>query len=624
MNKSFSRLPKLPVHCRTAVVCLLTVVLSPHAASASNIGFSSVVSVYPQNVHIAGDDAPVQLVVSERTVDGMVVERTGAAQFRSLSDSVIDVSVQGRITPVGNGQGTIEVTLDGRIARVTVNVFDFGTAPIPDFETGIQPILATLGCSTGACHGKQGGQNGFQLSLLGFDSDFDYAAITKQARGRRVFPAAPENSLLLRKAAAEVPHGGGQRFSSRDSHYQSLLNWIRNGSPRQGDNPLQLEQIIVEPPELIMSPNTKHRLVVTATFSDGSRRDVTGLTAFSSNESVIAAVDKQALVAAGPIAGEAAIMARFMGRIATCRILLPRSEAIAPGVYEQLPRNNFVDDLVWQKLARLNIVPSRPTSDTTYLRRVYVDIIGRQPTSDVVREFLADDTPSKRVRLVDQLLEHPGYADHWANKWVDLLRPNPYRVGIKAVMSFDNWIRQAFRENRPYDQFVRQLLTAQGSTWHNGASTLFRDRRSPDELTTIVSQLFLGVRLECAKCHHHPFEVWGQDDFYSFAAHFARVGRKGSGLSPPISGGEEIVFTADSGTVTQPRTGQTVLPRTLGGPPLELPKGQDPRSSLVDWMTADDNPYFSKVIANRIWAELMGKGLVDPVDKSLQIGRAHV
>ena len=272
----------------------------------------------------------------------------------------------------------------------------------------------------------------------------------------------------------------------------------------------------------------------------------------------------------------------------------------------------------------LGIVPSEPVDDARFLRRVSLDLIGRLPTPEEVRAFLADADPQKREKIVDHLLERPEYADHWAGKWADLLRPNPYRVGIKAVLNYDHWIRDSFRKNKPYDQFVRELVTAQGSTWRNGAATLFRDRREPDEITTMVSQLFLGIRLECAKCHHHPFEKWGQDDFFSFAAYFARVGHKGTGLSPPISGGEEMIVTAKSGSVKHPLTQEVLPPRPLfplAATPVTAPataagtdEGRDPREELAAWITSESNPFFAQVIVNRVWADLMGRGVVEPVD----------
>ena len=554
------------------------------------------------------------MLLSEQRADGKRVDRTSAATFRSQDPNIISVDTQGHLTPIANGTTTIVAKLGGVTSEATITAVHCHKLPLPDFATEIQPILAAAGCSTGACHGKQGGQNGFQLSLLGFDPNFDFDAITKQARGRRISFSAPDNSLLLRKAVAANPHGGGKRFDPQHPYYATILRWIESGAPRTGTNAAHLESISITPSELFLAPNQQHRLVVTATFSDGSRRDVTGLTAFSSNESAIAAIEDDAVVNSGPIAGEAAIMARFLDKITTCQVFLPRTQTVGAAQYAALPRKNVIDEHVWNKLQQLNILPSESTTDERFLRRVYLDIIGRLPTPETVDSFMADTSSNKRALVVDELLEHPAYGDHWANKWVDLLRPNPYRVGIKAVMNYDNFIRQSFRENKPYDAFVRDLVTAQGSTWHNGAATLFRDRRSPDELTTIVSQLFLGVRLECAKCHHHPFEVWGQDDFYSFAAFFARVGRKGTGLSPPISGGEEIVFVAESGTVKHPRTDEKLLPTVLHGEAQEIAPAVDPRVALAAWMTSETNPYFCNVIANRVWADMMGRGIVDPVD----------
>jgi len=484
----------------------------------------------------------------------------------------------------------------------------------PTFEKDIQPILTRFGCNSGPCHGKQRGQNGFQLSLLGYDSDFDFQALTQEARGRRIFPAAPDKSLVLLKASGQVPHGGGRKLPTTSPYYSVLRRWIAAGTPRTPPGTPTLVRITVEPSARSMSPKAEQQLKVTGHWSDGTTRDVTDLTTFQSNESVIAAVSPEGNVKAGPLPGEAALMARFMEKFAVCSVVIPLPGEVRAEVYKKLPRSNFIDGHVWDKLQQLGLTPSGPCSDTTFLRRAHVDAIGRLPTPDEVKAFLADSSPDKRARLVDALLERPEYADYWANKWADLLRPNPYRVGIKAVFNLDGWLRESFRGNKPYDRFVRELLTAQGSSFRNGATVVFRDRRAPDEITTMVSQLFLGIRLECAKCHHHPFEVWGQDDFYSLAAYFARVGRKGTGLSPPISGGEEVVFTARSGNVKHPLTGAVLPPRPLFGKAAEVTEERDPRQVLADWLTSDDNPYFAKVMVNRVWADIMGRGLVDPVD----------
>ena len=482
------------------------------------------------------------------------------------------------------------------------------------FELDVMPVLTAAGCNQGACHGKQRGQNGFQLSLLGFDADFDYAALLYEARGRRLSPASPEASLMLLKATAQVPHGGGPRLSVGDDRYETILRWIEQGAPRRVKTDPVLERISLSPSQQTIERMSELPLVVTAHYSDGSTRDVTSLTTYQSNEPAVVAVDEDGLLSAGSIAGEASIMARYLTKIAAWNTGVAMEGEVNPALYEKLPQRNFIDDLVWAKLREMRILPSRICNDSTFLRRVYLDLIGRLPTADEAREFLKDDCPDKRAALVDRILQRTEYADFWASKWADLLRPNPYRVGIKATLSLDAWLRDVFRQNLPYDQWVRQLVTAQGSTWRNGAVTFFRDRREPDEITTAVSQLFLGVRLECAKCHHHPFEVWGQEDFYQLAAFFARIGRKGGGLSPPISGAEEIIFVGESGSVSHPLTGETIAPRTLSGKAPQISPHDDPRDLLMDWMVSDENPYFAKAGANRIWAALMGRGIVEPVD----------
>ncbi|MGI8978570.1 MAG: DUF1549 domain-containing protein [Pirellulaceae bacterium] len=482
------------------------------------------------------------------------------------------------------------------------------------FELDVQPILVAQGCSAGACHGKSRGQNGFQLSLLCFDPDFDYAALTQNARGRRVFPAAPEKSLLLLKGAAIVPHGGGQRLAQGSADYETLRRWIEQGASRRLEQEPKLTGVMIDPKDAVLKPKEQRPIKVTAQYSDGTSRDVTAQTAFQSSEAAIVSVDKAGLISAGPLPGEATLMARYMYIIATCNVAIPMPGQVQAEIYAKLPRKNFIDEHVWTKLQSLSITPSEPCDDATFLRRVHVDLIGRLPTPEEVRAFLADTGESKRERLIDALLQRPEFADHWANKWADLLRPNPYHVGIKATFNYDQWIRDSFRQNKPMDQFARELITAQGSTWKNGASVLFRDRRQPEEITTLVSQLFLGIRLDCAKCHHHPFEKWGQDDFYSFAAFFARVGRKGPGISAPISGGEEIITIAKQGQVLHPLTKAVMPPRPLFGEPLKMDSETDPREALADWITSPANDYFAQVMVNRVWADLMGRGIVEPVD----------
>lgn len=481
------------------------------------------------------------------------------------------------------------------------------------FEFDVQPVLTRFGCNSGPCHGKSRGQNGFALSLLGFDADFDYASLIHESRSRRVMPAAPEHSMLLRKPAGQMPHGGGKKFDAGSVPYELLRAWIQAGAPRTPADAPKIVRVVAEPASRSLTAKESFPLRVLAEYSDGSRRDVTAGSAFQSNDTTVAAVAGEGIVKAGGLPGEAAIMARYMNNIAVCTVTIPLPGAVPDDAYQKLPRNNDIDDLIWKKLKLLGMLPSPPASEATFHRRAYLKAIGRLPTPAETRAYLADTGADKRARLIDRLLERPEYADFWANKWADLIRPNPYRVGMKAVWNLDAWLRDAFRKNKPYDQFARELVTAQGSTWRHGATVIFRDRPDTVEVAASVSQLFLGVRLECAKCHHHPFEVWSQDDFFGFAAFFARVGHKG-GLSPPISGGEEIIFTMDAGQLRHGRTGAAVAPKMLGGKSLTLAPKDDPREILADWMTDRSNPYFAKVMANRVWAELMGQGLVEPVD----------
>jgi hypothetical protein len=516
---------------------------------------------------------------------------------------------------------------------------------VPKFERDVQPILTAQGCNAGGCHGKSRGQNGFALSLLGFDDDFDYQAIVSESRGRRLFPADPDFSLLLLKGAGVVPHGGGIRLPVDSAAYQTVRRWIEAGMPRLGPHDAVFQRLELRPSPRALQPEESLPLSVWAHYSDGSVEEVTATTFFQSSEPAVVAVDALGRLQAGVLPGDATIMARYRGQIATWISGIPGPASISAEAYRQLPTVNFIDTLVWQKLEQLNILPSELVDDATFQRRAALDLIGRLPTADETRQFLQDSRPDKREWWIDQLLMRQEYADFWANKWADLLRPNPYRVGIKATQSLDGWLRDVFRENRPYDVWVRQLLTAQGSTWQNGAVTVFRDRRSPDEVATLVSQLFLGVRLECAKCHQHPFEVYGQADFYSLAAYFARVGYKGTGLSPPISGSEEMILVRDSGTVTHPVTGAPLAPRPLWSLPdttagdewtsvavaeaagfVRRPGAgadrfpasevfaEDPRVALVDWMTDPRNAGFAEAAANRIWGQLFGVGIVDPVD----------
>lgn len=594
---------------KISISCLLAVF---SAASLPSFCAAAIVPE-PATVTLVGPHAQQQLIVGE-TVDGLDVDLTRKVEFVSENTAIATVDPQGLVSPVSNGKATILVRRGADEAHVTVEVKDGKKQQPVDFQNDIMPILTAGACNSGPCHGKARGQNGFQLSLLGFDANFDYAALSKEARGRRVFLPSPKESLLLMKPAGQSPHGGGIRLAADGPEYETLLRWINAGMPREVENAPELTGIAVTPTERILGREADQQLIVTAHFADGSTRDVTRQSHYQSNEGGIAGVDEEGLVSTTGVTGEAAITTRYMGMFAVATVSVPLREKVPDNVYKKLARNNYIDDLVWKKLQRLNLTPSEPAPDHVFLRRVFIDVIGRVPTKDETRAFLAEPSPDRRSKLIDRLLDDPEYADHWANKWADLLRPNPYHAGIKAVLNYDHWIRDSFRKNKPYDQFVHELLTAKGSTFKHGAVTMFRDRRTPDERVTIVSQLFLGIRLECAKCHHHPNEVWGQADFYGLAAYFDRVDRKGTGISAPISGSEEFFFAGKRRAVKHPLTGEEVAAKPLFGEAAVSEDVKDPRDVLADWVTSDDNPFFRQVISNRVWFDMMGRGLVEPVD----------
>ena len=486
--------------------------------------------------------------------------------------------------------------------------------PPPSFVRDVLPALNQAGCASGGCHSKPEGQSGFKLSVFSYDPLSDYAEIVRDARSRRVFPAAPEESLILLKALTRVPHEGGQRFQPGSPTHQLLIRWIRAGMPYALTNEPVLQSISVFPAEGRYRKGGLQRLKVEARYSDGSVRDVTRLAAYDSSDKELARVDETGRVSIGKLTGQGVVVARYMGLVAASSLMVPADKVLKPKAYAAIPTHNFIDGLALAQFQRLGLMPSDLCTDAEFLRRAKLDAVGLLPTPEEVRAFLADPSPDKRQRFIDTILEHPAYADYWANQWADLLRPNPDRVGVKSVFLLDQWLREQFRANRPYDQFVRDILMAEGSNHRAGPAVVYRDRRDPPELTTQFSQLFLGTRLECAKCHHHPNEKWSQDDFYQLAAYFGPVKQKGAGLSPPISAGTETFYFTPGGEVKHPVSGVAMTPRPPEGPELPKSESRDPRRHLADWLTAPENPFFAKAAVNRVWGHFFGRGLVHPVD----------
>lgn len=476
------------------------------------------------------------------------------------------------------------------------------------FVNDVVPVLTKAGCNAGTCHAKAGGgQNGFQLSLLGFEPAEDYDSIVKEGRGRRLFPAIPENSLLLRKAANITPHKGGTRLEADSTEYKLIRNWIHQGSPYTSDADPVLESIVVQPNRGIVPMSERQQLKAIATYSDGSQRDVTALALFETNSSAMAEVSETGLVHVNDIPGKVAVMVRYQGKVATFTAAVPLGIPV-----NDLPKpNNFVDDHVFANLKELGIPPSQVCDDSTFLRRVSLDLTGRLPTTSEAKLFFADTSSDKREKLVDRLLKSPGYADYFANKWTTLLKNRRDDASdITSNFAFHAWIRDSLLANTPYDQIVRELLAATGTVIGNPPVAWYKRVKDPKQQLEDVAQLFLGVRLQCAQCHHHPFERWSQDDYYRLSAFFTQVGRKPTGTR-----GEDLIFHKRGlATAKNVKTNETVTPAALGDDVGEISPDEDPRLRLADWMGDRKNPFFAKAFVNRYWRHFLGRGLIEPED----------
>jgi hypothetical protein len=578
--------------------------------------------------------------------DGQSRDLTAVAGFRSSLPGLITVTDRGRVEAGRDGLAIIKISVGTLEATVRVTAARTSAAP-HSFRNEVIPALTRAGCNQGACHGSLQGKGGFRLSLLGFDPDADYQTIAKEGNRRRILLHAPTDSLLLRKATLGIPHAGGQRFKTDSWEYQAIAGWLADGAPGPNADEPEVAELLVGPaqslhrlavrvpqaraagagapsmaapqPEAVLLPGKTGearrvelppgaRLIVTARFTDGHSEDVTRRAQFNSLLDAVAAVDDQGRVRIGA-RGQAAVMVRFRGKVAVASFEVPYgAPATRPG---PLSSENFVDKHVAAKWERMGLRPSGVSSDAEFLRRVYLDLLGVLPTADEAADFLASRAPDRRARLVDSLLERPEYADYWTLKWGDLLRNNRAKLGEKGMWSFYNWLRQSFRANKPMDQFAKELVTAQGSTFTTGPANYFRVAGNPADQAENTSQVFLGIRLACAKCHHHPFEKWSQDDYWQMAAYFGRVGLKGS-QEFGLFGGEQVVFLNPTAQVRNPRTNKVMEPT-----PLDAPRSVDPvddRRALAAWLTDRSNSMFARSIVNRYWGYLMGRGIVEPVD----------
>ncbi|MEO6809937.1 MAG: DUF1549 domain-containing protein [Isosphaeraceae bacterium] len=571
---------------------------------------SKSLAITPAKALLRGPDAVQQLAVAAR--DGH--DLTSEVQYTSADPKVATVEPTGLISAAGDGSTTIQVRQGDLEARIEVTVQQFADGPPMNFANQVVPILTKLGCNSGGCHGKANGQNGFKISLLGFEPQVDYDALVKEARGRRVFPAAPERSLLLQKATAQVPHGGGRRLEPGSHEYRVIARWIGAGMPLGKPDDPTVARIEVSPTARVLDHSATQQLVVTAHYTDGSTEDVTRWAQYQSNEIDVASVGDAGRVEARTLAGQAAVMARYQSQVAVFRATVPTGVPIP--TYPEFPAVNIIDTLALKQWKPLGIAPSELCTDAEFLRRASLDVIGTLPTAEEVRAFVADPDPGKRAKQIDRLLDRPEYAAYFATRWADILRNKRENNPLfqNSTYRFHNWIRRNLARNLPYDQFARQVLAASGTPETAPPVAWYRRLKTADAFVDDTAQVFLGMRLQCAKCHHHPFEKWSEDDYYGFAAFFARVGRKPSAASSRAGRLEEAIFTAKTGAVTQPKTGKVMEPKGLGDAVVPIAITEDPRSKLVDWLADPQNPYFAKAVVNRYWAHFFGRGIVEPID----------
>ncbi len=574
-------------------------------------------AIQPTSIKLKGIDDAQQLVLTATLVGGRIQDLSSTAGYAAGNGKVARVTSAGRVVPLSNGSTEVSVTFGDKVVKVPV-VVEACDVHLPiNFGNQIVPIFTKLGCNSGGCHGKASGQNGFKLSLLGFDPDLDYNALVKEARGRRLFPAAPENSLLLTKAAGLVAHGGGKKMEVGSDEWRLIRRWIVAGMPVGQPSDPVVTRISIYPEHRILSRQNRQQIAVYAHYSDGCIEDITRRTQYESNEPEIAQVDPSGLVYTLAQSGEAAVMARYQGQVATFRATVPLGVTTPNWKFEP---QTVVDTLTSAKWKALGLVPSGLCSDEQFIRRVMLDLTGGLPTPAQVQGFVADKDPRKRDRLIDNLLESNEYSYYFAGKWADVLRVKrrgqPARA--RGTFAFHEWIRDSIARNKPYDQFVREVLGACGDEITSPPTVWYKELTTPEQFVDDTAQVFLGLRLACAQCHHHPYEKYSQDDYWGFAAYFGRVGRKNHVVpgeffqNQPVQ--RQMIYSRSSGNVINKRTNQPAVMKPLDGEPVKIGSDEDPRQKLVDWMVDPKNPFFARAVANRYWAHFFGRGLVDPLD----------
>jgi hypothetical protein len=563
------------------------------------------VTIGPESPPLKGRRATRQLIATARYADGSVRDLSRVLSWTSLDPNVAEVSPRGRVVPRGNGTATIVARQGSIDVQASINVEGFERPAPVSFRRDVIPAFSQAGCNTGACHGTPTGKGGFRLSLRGYLPDQDFQILSREVGARRINPLAADSSLLLKKPLGEVPHEGGLRLNRSSKSFEFLRDWIREGAKDDPSAPEPVKLEILPESRVLNEPAKTQQLVVLLHLADGTIRDVTPICYYDSSSPEIAEVDTDGHVRFKN-RGEAAVIAHYLNLVANVRLT---HLVDVPGFkVAQVPQDNLIDRAVFAKLNRMRISPSELCTDQEFIRRVCLDTIGILPTPQEINAFLASTSSQRRSEVIENLLDRPEFYDFWALKFADILRSNGRLIQPKGAYVFHRWIRSALERQMPMDRFVRELLTTDGSTYSNPAANYYRVSRDPENAVETTAQLFLGVRIQCAKCHNHPFERWTQDDYYGFAAFFSQVGRKKGNLPD-----EEIVYSTRSGEVHQPRSGKQMKPKALGGPTLDEPKSNR-RVQLASWLTGPENPFFARSLVNRVWFHLVGRGIVEPVD----------
>jgi hypothetical protein len=564
--------------------------------------------VLPGEIDLSGRNAFQRLIVVAEKDGKVTADLTATAKFESSNDKVASVDARGTVRPIGDGKATITAIVGSERVTAGVSVRDMKTPSAWSFRNHVIPVLTRASCNSGACHGALAGKGGFKLSLRGFNPQADHFALTRQALGRRVDRQEPAKSLMLLKPTMALDHGGGPRLEVGSPEHKLISEWIAAGAPGPKAEDSRIVRLEVLPSAAVLKPKDSLQLLVRAWYSDHRSEDVTRLAKFASTEDLVAGVS-----ASGKVTvlghGETAVSVLYSNKVAVARITSPFSNPIEARVFADAARNNFIDGLVLKKLVDLNIPPSPTCTDSEFIRRAYLDAAGILPTPAEVSKFVADKSLDKRARLIDSLLARGEFVDYWAYKWSDLLLITTRSLPQPAVWSFYQFVRQSVADNKSWDRFARDVLTAKGSTLRNGAANYFVLHKDVADLTESTAVTFLGTSITCCRCHNHPLEKWTQDQYWSMANLFSRVGLKNGERS-----GEVLVQAQPDGEALHPRRGKAMPPTPLDAKPMSLDSSADRRAYFADWLTSSKNPYFARALVNRVWRNFLGRGLVEAED----------